>query len=186
MMQELLQKISLRELHLALLGIAAVITGALVAGVLMPKFKAARIANQEVTVLEEAAQDGDELERHLQEQHTKIEELQFRLHGDMANLPVKQVEAYIIGRLQKVSWNNDVELVSVEPATGERVQIFQEILFNVRLVGQYNDLYYWLREAREDLGYVVVKEYALTRHDEDDDAPLLAADLSLASYRTIE
>lgn len=104
----------------------------------------------------------------------------------MANLPVRQVEAYIIGRLQRVSWNNDVELVSVEPATGERVQIFQEMLFNVRLVGQYDDLYRWLWETRTDLGYVVVKEYGLTRQDNDDEEPLLVADLSLASYRAVE
>ena len=104
----------------------------------------------------------------------------------MANLPVKQVEAYIIGRLQRISWNNDVELVSVEPSTGDRVQIFQEILFNVQLVGEYEDLYAWLWEARSDLGYVVVKEYGLTRHNSDDREPLLAADLSLASYRAVE
>jgi len=185
-MKELLAKLSISELRLAILGIGAVVAAAMVAGLLLPKIKAVRTASQQVSVLEEAAQDGGELERHLQEQHAKIEELRFRLHGDMANLPVRQVEAYIIGRLQKVSWNNAVELVSVEPAIGERVQIFQEILFNVRLVGQYDDLYHWLRETREDLGYVVVKEYALTRHDNEDDGPLLAANLSLASYRAVE
>ena len=104
----------------------------------------------------------------------------------MANLPVRQVEAYIIGRLQRVSWNNNVELVSVEPAIGDRVQMFQEMLFNVQLVGQYGDLYRWLWETRDDLGYVVVKEYALRRQDNVDDEPQLIADLSLASYRAIE
>ena len=137
-------------------------------------------------MLEEAAQDGAELEQHLQEQHVRIQELQYLLHGDMANLPVRQIEAYIIGRLQRVSWNNDVELVSVEPSMGERVQIFQEMLFNVQLVGHYDDLYRWLWEARNDLGYVVVKEYGLTRQDNDDEEPLLVADLSLASYRAVE
>lgn len=185
-MRELLQKISLRELRLALLGVGAILTAATAAGALLPKVKAAIASSHEVTILEEAAQDGDELDKHLQEQHARIEDLKYRLHGDMANLPVRQVEAYIIGRLQRVSWNNDVELVSVEPATGERVQIFQEMLFNVRLVGQYDDLYRWLWETRTDLGYVVVKEYGLTRQDNDDEEPLLVADLSLASYRAVE
>ncbi|MDH3338946.1 MAG: type 4a pilus biogenesis protein PilO [Gammaproteobacteria bacterium] len=185
-MQELLRKIDLRQLRLALLGIGAILTTAMLTGVLLPKVKAAHTANREVSVLEEASQDGDELERHLQEQQANIQELRFRLHGDMANLPVRQVEAYIIGRLQRVSWNNNVELVSVEPATGERVQIFQEILFNVQLVGQYRDLYRWLWDARNDLGYLVVKEYGLRRRDNDDDEPLLTADLSLASYRAIQ
>ena len=185
-MRELLQKVSLRELRLALLGAGAVLIAALAAGLLAPAVKAAIAANQEVNVLEDAAQDGRELDRHLQEQHTKIEQLKFRLYGDMANLPRREIEAYIIGRLQKVSWNNDVELVSVEPTIGDRVQIFQEILFNVRLIGEYEDLYHWIWETRNDLGYVVVKEYRLSRQDNADDNPMLVADLSLASYRAVQ
>lgn len=185
-MQELLQKINLRELRLMLSGIGAVITVAVVVGIVIPKAKALAAAGREVTVLEEAAADGSELEQHLQDQHTRIAELQYQLHGDMANLPVQQVEAFIIGRLQKISWGNDVELVSVEPATGDRVQIFQEILFNVQLVGHYDDLYRWLWDARDELGFVVVKEYSLSRQDNDDEAPRLVADLSLASYRAVE
>jgi len=185
-MQELLKKISLRELRLALLGIGAIVTAIVVAGTVVPQAKAVRAANHAVTLLEEAAQDGKELDRHLQEQHVSIEELRFRLYGDMANLPVRQVEAYIIGRLQRVSWNNNVELVSVAPTMGERVQIFQEMLFNVQLIGHYEDLYRWLWETRNDLGFVVVKEYGIKRRDNIDDEPMLIADLSLASYRAVE
>lgn len=185
-MQELLAKIGLRELRLLLLGLGAVITVATVVSVVVPKTKALRTANSEVSVLEKAAQDSAELDRYLQEQHATIEELKFRLYGDMANLPIRQVEAYIIGRLQRISWNNNVELVSVQPVTGDRVQIFQEMLFNVELKGQYDDLYRWLWEARDDLGYVVVKEYGLKRYDDEDEFPQLLANLSLASYRAIE
>lgn len=185
-MSALLDRLSLRELRLVLLGVGAILTTATVAGVLLPKLKLLNASAQEVRVLEEASIDGVELDRHLQEQHTRLDELRYRLYGDMANLPVKQIEAYIIGRLQRISWNNGIELVSVEPSTGDRVQIFQEMLFNVQLVGEYKDLYAWLWEARSDLGYVVVKEYGLTRHNNDDSQPLLVADLSLASYRAVE
>ncbi len=185
-MQHMLQKISLRELRILLLGTGAVIMAAAVVGVVIPNVKALRVVSNEVRILEEAGQDAAELEQQLQEQHAKIEDLKYRLHGDMANLPVRQVEAYIIGRLQRVSWSNNVELVSVEPAMGDRVQIFQEILFNVQLVGEYEDLYRWLLEAREDLGYVVVKEYELKRQDNEDTTPQLLANLSLASYRAVE
>jgi len=185
-MQELLERISLRELRLLLLGVGAVITVAIIAGVVIPKAKALKVATGEVHILEAAAIDGAELDRHLQQQYEILDELKYRLHGDMADLPVRQVEAYIIGRLQRISWSNDVELVSVEPATGERVQIFQEILFNVQLSGQYDDLYRWLWDARSELGFVVVKEYGLSRQDNEDEAPLLVADLSLASYRAVE
>ena len=185
-MSAFLDRLSLRELRLVLIGAGAILTTASVAGVLLPRFKLLHTATQEVRVLEDASVDGVELDRHLQEQHARLEDMRYRLYGDMANLPVKEVEAYIIGRLQRISWNNGVELVSVEPSTGERVQIFQEMLFNVQLVGQYKDLYAWLWEARSDLGYVVVKEDGLTRHNSDDAEPLLVADLSLASYRAVE
>ena len=141
---------------------------------------------KEIQLLEATARDGRELELQLEQQHESIAELRYQLDGDMANLPVRQVEAYIIGRLQRVSWDNDVELLSVEPASGERIQIFQELLFNVQLAGRYEDLYRWLLEMREDLGFVVVKEYQLSRADNEDDDPKLLANLSLASYRAVE
>lgn len=185
-MKDLLEKLSLREIRTLMLGLGAVLVAGMLAGLVAPKAKAVLAVRKEVSLLEQAAQDGNELDRHLQEKYTSIDELKYRLHGDMANLPVKQVEAFIIGRLQKISWSNSVELVSVEPATGERVQTFQEILFKVKLVGQYKDLYRWLLEARKDLGYVVIKEYGMTRNNNDDDNPLLLAELSLASYRAIQ
>ncbi len=102
----------------------------------------------------------------------------------MANLPLKQVESYVIGKLQKISWRNDVDLVSVRPATGERVQIFDEVLFNIELIGEYDDIYRWLWDAKNELGFVVVKEYAMRRRDNIDDNPRLLTTVSLASYRT--
>ncbi len=184
-MDELLKKASLRELRLLLLGIGAVITVGLLSATVIPNVKALAAAQRTVASLAQASRDGGELDRHLREQHAAIEELKRRLHGDMANLPVRQIESFIIGRLQRVSWNNDVVLLSVEPAIGERVQIFQEMLFKVQLIGQYNDLYRWLWHLRDELGYVVVKEYSLRRRDNGDERPQLLAELSLASYRAV-
>ncbi|MDJ0709615.1 MAG: type 4a pilus biogenesis protein PilO [Woeseiaceae bacterium] len=185
-MQELLRKVSLRELRLLLAGVGAVVVVGLAVSLLIPEIKKLIAANKNVEVLRAAAQDTAELEQHMQEEHERIEDLRFRLYGDMADLPLKQVEAYIIGRLQEISWGTDVDLVSVQPAAGERVQIFQEMLFNVELIGHYDDLYRWLWDVRNELGYVVIKEYGLTRQNDDDDEPLLVADLSLASYRAVQ
>jgi hypothetical protein len=60
------------------------------------------------------------------------------------------------------------------------------MLFNVELLGEYDDLYRWLWDVRNELGYVVIKEYSLTRRDNDDAEPMLLANLSLASYRAVE
>lgn len=185
-MEALLHRFSLREFRMILIGLGVALAALLIAVAVVPKAKAFRAAAHTVELLEENSQNLGELERHLQERQAAIENLRFRLHGDMAELPIKQVEAYIIGRLQKISWRNNVEFVSVEPAMGERVQIFQESTFNVRLVGEYGDLYRWLWEAKNELGFVVIKEYGLTRQDNVDDNPRLLANLSLASYRAEE
>ena len=185
-MQDLLRKISLRELRLILAGLGAVLVVALAVSLLVPEIKKLIAAQKDVDVLQAASQDSAELEQHMQKQGRQIEDLRFRLYGDMADLPLKQVEAYIIGRLQEISWGTKVDLVSVEPVAGERVQIFQEMLFNVELLGHYDDLYRWLWDVRNELGYVVIKEYGLTRQNDDDKDPLLLANLSLASYRAVE
>jgi hypothetical protein len=186
MMQALLQKISLRELRLLIAGLGAVVTAAICVSLVVPATKELRSANAEVDLLEDAARDGPELERLIGDKLTRIDVMRKELYGDMADLPMREVEAYVIGRLQRVSWNNNIELVSVEPATGDRIQVFQELLFNVELAGQYEDLYRWLLEARRELGYLVVKEYELRRNDIADESPMLLAALSLASYRAVE
>ena len=182
-MLEALEKIGTRELRLALLGLGLVVTAIAVSVALLPRVKAYSAAAKAVTVLEDANANTVDLEQQLQDRYASIEELKFRLHGDMANLPLKQVESYVIGKLQKISWRNDVDLVSVEPAAGQRVQIFNEVLFNIELIGEYDDIYRWLWDAKNELGFVVVKEYGMRRRDNVDEDPRLSTTVSLASYR---
>lgn len=185
-MRLLLTRLSVRELKLLLLGSASLLTAAMLLAIVVPNAQKLVKTNRAIALLEAAAVDGAELDRHLEHRNATIEDLRYRLHGDMATLPPQQIEAFIIGRLQKVSWNNDIELVSVEPLSGERIEVFQETLFNVSLTGKYRDLYRWLSEARTELGFVVVKEFELRRGGNDDTDPVLLATLSLASYRAVE
>lgn len=182
-MEALLQKFQLRELRLVLLGAGMIITVAVFSGLVLPKVKLLQQTYQSVNSLEQASQGAGVLELQISRQHELLEALRFRLHGDMEDLPPRQVESYIIGRLQKVSWNNDVELVSVQPADGEQIHIFQEMLFTVQLAGHYADIYGWLWDVRNELGFVVIKELGLSRQDADDGQPLLRAELTMAAYR---
>lgn len=184
-MQAVLTKISPRELRMLLGGLFAVVVAALTVSLLVPQVKRLLAARQEVALLASAADDSGELAQHIESERQKIETLRYRLYGDMADLPVQQVEAYVIGRLQELAWASGVDLVSVEPSHGERVEIFQETLFGIELVGHYEDLYLWLWKVRNELGYVVVEEYALSRSGGTDEAPFLQANLRLASYRAV-
>lgn len=185
-MNSLLKNIGNRELRLMLLGAGLVLSAVVVSTLLLPTVKQYMAATREVSVLEEAKANSPNLERHLQDRHARIEELKFQLNGDIVNLPFKQVESYVLGRLQKISWRNDVELVSVEPASGQQVQIFRELLFNIEIIGEYDDIYRWLWDAKNELGFTVVKEYSMSRRDNIDDHPQLLAEVSLASYRAEE
>jgi len=182
-MLDALEKIDARELRLAILGLGLVVTAVAVSAALLPRIKAYNSAANAVAVLEDANDDTVNLDQQLKDRNASIEELRYRLHGDMANLPLNQVESYVIGKLQKISWRNDVDLVSVEPASGQQVQVFSEVLFNIELVGEYDNIYRWLWDAKNELGFVVVKEYSMRRRDSVDDNPRLLTTVSLASYR---
>ena len=117
---------------------------------------------------------------------TELEDLRKRLQGDMANLPLRQMESFIIGRLQGISWRNHIDLLSVNPGMGGRVQVFEEVLFNVRVSGDYFDLYQWLQEVREELGYVVVKQFNITPGASTDKSDRLTATFTIVSYREAE
>lgn len=182
-MMDALEKLDAREFRVLLVGLGLVVTVIAVSLALLPGVKAYRSAAKAVAVLEDANNNAVDLDQQLQERYANIEELKFRLHGDMANLPLKQVESYVIGKLQKISWRNNVDLVSVKPATGQQVQIFSEVLFNIELIGEYDNIYRWLWDAKNELGFVVVKEYGMRRRDNTDDNPRLLTTVSLASYR---
>jgi len=182
-MLSVIEKLDVREFRLALVGLGLVVTSIAVAATLLPGAKSYRSAAKAVAVLEDAQENNADLEQQLREREANIEELKYRLHGDMANLPLKQVESYVIGRLQKISWRNDVDLISVEPASGQPVQTFSEVLFNIELIGEYDNIYRWLWDAKNELGFVVVKEYGMRRRDNIDNNPRLLTNISLASYR---
>lgn len=183
MMLDAFEKLGAREFRMLMLGLGVVVTAVAVSTTLLPGVKDYRNAAKAVAVLEEANDGTVDLDKQLEERYASIEELKFSLNGDMANLPLKQVESYVIGKLQKISWRNDVDLVSVKPSAGRRVQIFTEVLFDIELLGEYHNIYRWLWDAKNELGFVVVKEYAMRRRDSVDENPRLVTTVSLASYR---
>ena len=107
--------------------------------------------------------------------NAQVAKLSRELHGDMASLPERQMESFVIGRLQKVSWTTDVELISVEPGRGSQVQNFRESLFEVKLNAHYHDFFAWLQIVNDELGYVVVKKFDIRPNERNS--------LTLVSYR---
>ena len=101
----------------------------------------------------------------------------------MADLPEKKMESFIIGELQNISWNHEINLIGVKPVKGNEIQMFQEILFKVQLSGEYFDLYKWLHDLRDQLGFIVIKSLELNSINDSDSNAALLMRLTIASYK---
>lgn len=185
MMEALLTRLDPRQQRLILIAVVAIIAAALFSYLLIPEIKKYNASVAARTVLEKVADSGDDLSTQTAKTQSAIDELGRKLHGDLANLPAREIEAHIIGRLQKISWRNNVELVSVEPGIGDTVEMFREILFRIELSGDYFDLFAWLQDAEQELGYVVVKQYEMQPQDVTAESPNLSVRLTMASYKRV-
>lgn len=150
---------------------------------LWPQIANFRELHARYSLLEEAVGNNRDVSERLRIIEAEVNELSRQLHGDMAQLPVKQVESFVIGRLQKVSWSTDVVLVSVQPGSGGQVQNFREQLFEVKLNAHYHDFFKWLQIVNDELGYIVVKNFDISPSDRALENPRLNFSLTLVSYR---
>jgi hypothetical protein len=178
-----LEKLDPRQLRLLIGGGFALLIAVLFTYVLLPQIKVYRKESATLHALEQAAARAEGVGLQLSQLAGAVEALEKQLHGDMANLPANQLEAFVIGRLQAISWRNNVELLSVEPNNGETLSTFTESLFEVELGGEYADLFTWLRDIKDELGFVVIKEYDMRSVENVADNPKLAVKLTIASYR---
>ncbi len=172
-----------RQFYGLLISLAALSLVVMVSVLLLPQIKAyqaATKAHHEHPVL---PVDSSGLPAMLSQVDSAITARAKLLHGDMANLPIREIEAFVIDRLQGIAWNHDVMLEGVQPVSGETIEAFREILFKLEISGHYDDLFAWLNELRTELGFTVIKEYQMDRVGDSAHDPLLRVQLTLASYR---
>ncbi len=173
-----------RTVGILIIGVVSLVLMSEFTYLLWPQIKDYRKLDASYTMLERAVSNSQGLASELQTIEAEVDDLSHRLHGDMAQLPVKQMESFVIGRLQKVSWQTDVELVSVQPGRGGQVQNFREQLFEVKLSARYHDFFEWLQIVNDELGYIVVKKFEIRPDDRDKPQdPKLKLELTLVSYR---
>lgn len=181
-MTALFEKMETRQIMLLLGGAALLICTALASALLIPQIQRYRTISSDRAALPPPADDA-ELAAMLGARDAEISALSRRLHGEMAGLPPREIESFVIDSLQSIAWRRDVTLQGVRPSTGETVDAFQELVFRLELSGDYYDLFAWLRDLHSELGFVVIKEYRMQRADQNNATPLLKVELTLASYR---
>jgi len=183
-MQDFIENAQPRVVSMMLIGVVLLIAMVEFTYLLWPQVKTFKGLYASHQVLEQAMSGSNSLNQQLQSIENEVQDLSHQLHGDMAQLPVKQMESFVIGRLQKLSWATDVELVSVQPGSGKQVQNFRERLFEVKLVARYHDFFEWLQIVNHELGYIVVKKFEISPDDRDVlENPKLSLLLTLVSYR---
>ena len=185
-MQDFFENAQPRVVAMSLSGIVLLIALVEITYLLWPQVKSYKDLYSSHQVLQQAVSDNDSLSNQLRRIDAEVKDLSRQLHGDMAQLPVKQMESFVIGRLQKVSWRTDVELVSVQPGKGGQVQNFRERLFEVKLNARYHDFFEWLQVVNDELGYIVVKKFEINPSDREFENPRLNLTLTLVSYRIEE
>jgi Tfp pilus assembly protein PilO len=182
-MDKLIENLEPRAI-LLLMGATVLLTvAALFSYGIWPGVKDYRESSHSMTVLSRVVESSEVLETELSSLHGELESLEKQLHGDTAKLPENQLEAFIVGRLQSISWRNNMQLLGVKPGKGNKVHKFEEALFEVEISGDYFDLYNWLQDLGEDLGFVVVKHFKLRPLDQNETSPRLNAKLTIVSYR---
>lgn len=181
--EQLFSKIDLRQFYLLLGGFLLLVTAASASAFVLPEFKKYRQALADNAGVPPLPASSQVLQSVLGEREQTVAERSRALHGDMANLPLREVEAYVIDRLQGIAWNHDVELQGVRPAVGETINTFREVLFRLEVEGRYHDLFRWLQELRRELGFIVIKEYRMSRRSGQTEEPELLVQMTLASYR---
>jgi len=183
-MQDFIENAEPRVVATLLIGVVLLVALVEVTYLLWPQVRSYRELHASHELLEQAVTSNDSLGSQLQKIDAEVRDLSHQLHGDMARLPAKQMESFVIGRLQKVSWATDVELVSVQPGSGRQVQNFRESLFEVKLNARYHDFFEWLQKVNDELGYIVVKKFEISPADRQTlDNPRLTLVLTLVSYR---
>lgn len=168
---------------LLMVSAALLVAAALASYVILPEVRSYKQSVKTLGALESAVAQQTGLGMQVTTLESEIETLQNRLHGNTVNMPDNQMESFVIGQLQGISWRNNIELLGVRPGKGGQIQAFEELLFDVEIVGDYFDLYAWLQELDDELGFVVIKSFNIRPLDSTKAEPRLTARLTIVSYR---
>ena len=185
-MADWLENSNPRMLRIMLLAIAALLGIAIFLYFIIPQSRNYSRANENYSFLQQLVKRHSDVGEELLKVKSEIIVLEKKLHGDMAGLPVEQVESYILGHLQKISWKTHVELLSITPSIGKTMQIFQESLFKIKLNAGYFEFFQWLQNINRELGYIVIKEFTIKPINTDLTNPKLSITLTLVSFRIVE
>jgi Tfp pilus assembly protein PilO len=183
MMDALLKNVAPRTLIMAMGGLFLLVVAAFTSYGLWPKILEYRMSLHTIEQLENVVANANSMHREIENAEKEIIMLNRNLHGEVLDMPNRQMEAYVIGRLQEISWKNSVKLLGVRPGTANTVTSLEEIPFDVEVSGDYFDLYAWMQDFRSELGFLAVRHFNISPLNSGNADSDLKASFTLVSYR---
>jgi Tfp pilus assembly protein PilO len=166
--------------------IAGVVAIAIALYLIKPQYLAFRDSRVSYEMLHSQIDDQAQLQNAIDEERKHIRELQLQLHGEAGDMPVNEMESYLVGRLQALAWDADIELAGVRPGSAKRIMEFEEISFEVEVVGEYRDLYRWLDNIGEALGFMLVTNYEIRLSGKNKSETELNMHVTIVFYRAAD
>jgi len=130
--------------------------------------------------------DQAQLQNAIDQERLRIRELQLQLHGEAGDMPVNEMESYLVGRLQALAWDAGIELVGVRPGSAKRIMEFEEISFEVEVAGEYRNLYQWLDDIGNALGFMLVTNYEIRLSGRNSSKTELNMQVTIVFYRAAD
>jgi len=185
-LQHNLQKLERRSLGLILLLLGFLTAVAVSLYMVKPRYLSFHDKSTSLEMLQSQIDDQDQLQRVINEQRKKIKALQLQLHGEAGELPVNEIEAYLVGRLQGLAWDAGIELSGVRPGQAKRIMEFEEISFKVDVTGEYRNLYQWLNKIGDTLGFMLVSNYEISLAGRKHEHENLKMHVTIVFYRVAD
>lgn len=185
-MLNLVQMLEPRAWRMSMIAALLFTASALFAYVVWPTFQEFRAANRTYDVLQDAVSNGDRLSSEIASLRDVVGAMTKELRGDEADLPRNHLEGFVVGRMQSISWRHNVELRSIRPGEGSRVSVFDEVLFDVEVAGNYFEIYAWLEDLSRELGFVVVRHFNMKPLRSSVGSTKLVALFTMVAYREAE
>lgn len=177
-----LKKFDVRQINLIMGGLLTLAIIATMTYLINPQFKEYQNANKIHTQLKHTILKDRQIIDNLRNEKNTATPLAKKLYRDLESLPLNQIEAYIIGKLQQISWQHNIELAGIKPSFSQRPDSFQEIEFKINVSGDYFDIYAWVTSLNKEFYFTVFKQFEMRPLEQSKMVPRLQANLIMVAY----
>ena len=186
MIREYLVEVEPGSVRLIVALMAVVVATGIALYMIKPQYLDFRDRRASYEMLHSQIDDQAQLQNAIDQERERIRELQLQLHGEAGDMPVNEMESYLVGRLQGLAWDAGIELVGVRPGSAKRIMEFEEISFEVEVEGEYRNLYRWLGNIGNALGFMLVTNYEIRLSGKNTDRTELSMNVTIVFYRAAD